>query len=152
MADIHQGLDAAINIVWNELKDKAKLIKGYGDLPRVSCNAQQINQVFMNLLVNAADAIEKQGTIHVRTCVQGDNIAVHVSDTGRGIPKQNMSKIFDPFFTTKEIGEGTGLGLSMSYGIIKNITVKYWWKARSAREPMSRLSSPAAAQNKANVG
>jgi two-component system, NtrC family, sensor kinase len=117
--DINQGLDATINIVWNELKEKAELIKAYGELPRINCHAQQINQVFMNLLVNAADAIEKQGTIRVGTCVRGDNIEVRVSDTGQGIPEQNLSKIFDPFFTTKAVGEGTGLGLSMVYGIIK---------------------------------
>jgi two-component system NtrC family sensor kinase len=119
LADINQGLDATINIVWNQLTYKADLIKEYGNLPRINCHSQQINQVFMNILVNAADAIEEDGTIRVRTSVQGDNIEVHVSDTGRGIPKQNLSKIFDPFFTTKEIGKGTGLGLSMSYGIIK---------------------------------
>jgi two-component system NtrC family sensor kinase len=119
LADINQGLDSTINIVWNELKYKAELIKEYGDLPRINCYHQQINQVFLNLLVNAAHAIEKQGTIRIRTCAQGGNIEVHISDTGQGIPKQNLSKIFDPFFTTKAVGKGTGLGLSVAYGIIQ---------------------------------
>jgi two-component system NtrC family sensor kinase len=119
LTDINQGLDAAINLVSRELKDKVELITEYGDLPRINCCSRQINQVFMNLLVNAAQAIEKQGTISVRTCAQGDSIEVHIIDTGRGISEQNLSKIFDPFFTTKAVGEGTGLGLSMVYGIIK---------------------------------
>lgn len=118
-ADIHQCLDSTINIVWNELKYKAELIREYGDLPPVSCYSQQINQVFMNLLVNAAHAIEKKGVIRIRTQARGENIAVHISDTGQGISKQNLTRIFDPFFTTKPVGKGTGLGLSMSYGIIK---------------------------------
>jgi two-component system, NtrC family, sensor kinase len=116
--DIHQCLDSTINIVWNELKYKAELIKEYGDLPPVNCYAHQINQVFVNLLVNAAHAIEKKGVIRIQTRVQGENIEVHISDTGQGIPKKHLNKIFDPFFTTKSVGKGTGLGLSMSYGII----------------------------------
>jgi len=119
LADVNQCLDATINIVWNELKDKAALIKEYGDLPRINCYCQEINQVFMNLLVNAGHAIEKQGTIRVRTCLQGDNIEVHISDTGSGIAPKDLPKIFDPFFTTKDIGKGTGLGLSTVYGIVK---------------------------------
>jgi two-component system NtrC family sensor kinase len=117
--DIHQCLDSTINIVWNELKYKAELIKAYGDLPHVNCYSQQINQVFMNLLVNAAHAIEKKGTIRIQTQAGGENVEVRISDTGCGISKQNLTRIFDPFFTTKPIGKGTGLGLSMSYGIIQ---------------------------------
>ena len=117
--DIHQCLDSTINIVWNELKYKAELIKEYGDLPPVSCFSQQINQVFMNLLVNAAHAIEKKGTIRIQTQERGENVEVRISDTGCGIPKQHLPRIFDPFFTTKPVGKGTGLGLSMSYGIIQ---------------------------------
>jgi PAS domain S-box-containing protein len=146
LTDINQSLDSTINIVWNELKYKAELIKEYGDLPQVDCFAQQINQVFMNLLVNAAHAIEKQGTIHVRTCVQGDNIEVHIIDTGRGIPKQNLSKIFDPFFTTKEIGEGTGLGLSMAYGIIKKHNGKILVESQVGKGTHFTVVLPAAVQ------
>jgi two-component system NtrC family sensor kinase len=146
LANINQSLDSTINIVWNELKYKAELIKEYGDLPQVDCFAQQINQVFMNLLVNAAHAIEKQGTIHVRTCVQGDNIEVHIIDTGRGIPKQNLSKIFDPFFTTKEIGKGTGLGLSMAYGIIKKHNGKILVESQVGKGTHFTVVLPAAVQ------
>jgi two-component system NtrC family sensor kinase len=119
LTDIHRGLDAAIKLVSHELMDKAELIREYGDLPWIDCCPRQINQVFMNLLVNAAQAIETHGIIRVRTCVQGDSIEVQISNTGQGILEQDQSKIFDPFCTTKAVGEGTGLGLSMVYGIIK---------------------------------
>ncbi|MEJ2660051.1 MAG: ATP-binding protein [Desulfobacteraceae bacterium] len=119
LTDINRGLEAAINLVSNELKDKVELIREYGDLPRINCCPRQINQVFMNLLVNAAQAIETHGIIRVRTCVRGKNVEVHISNTGQGIPEQNQSRIYDPFCTTKAVGEGTGLGLSMVYGIIK---------------------------------
>jgi two-component system NtrC family sensor kinase len=119
LTDINQGLDAAICLVFSELKNKAELIKEYGDLPRINCCSRQINQVFMNLLVNAAQAIETHGIIRVRTRARGKCVEVQISDTGQGIPEQNLSRIFDPFFTTKAVGEGTGLGLSMVYGIIK---------------------------------
>ncbi len=117
--DLHRGLDSTLNIVNNEIKYKAKVIKEYGDLPSVECLASQINQVFMNLLVNAAHAIEEQGTITIRTGMQGENkVWVEISDTGSGISAENKKKIFDPFFTTKGVGKGTGLGLSLSYGIV----------------------------------
>jgi two-component system NtrC family sensor kinase len=147
LTDINQGLDSTINIVWNELKYKAELIKEYGDLPRINCYSQQINQVFMNLLVNAAHAIEKQGTIRVRTCVQGDNIEVHIIDTGRGIPKENLSKIFDPFFTTKEVGKGTGLGLSMAYGIIQKHNGKILVESKIGKGTHFTVVLPCCVQN-----
>ncbi len=118
-ADLHRGLDSTLNIVNNEIKYKAKVIREYGELPSVECLASQLNQVFMNLLVNAAHAIEEQGTITIRTGMQAeDNVWVEISDTGSGISAENMKKIFDPFFTTKGVGKGTGLGLSLSYGIV----------------------------------
>jgi PAS domain S-box-containing protein len=118
-ADINQGLDTTINIVWNEIKYKAKLIKDYGDIPPVTCYPQQINQVFMNLLVNAAQAMEKDGQIVVKTRHVDGHVVIQISDNGCGIPEAIKPKIFDPFFTTKEIGKGTGLGLNLAYNIIK---------------------------------
>ncbi len=118
-ADINTGMESTINIVWNELKYKATLVKDYGDIPMTKCRPGQLNQVFMNLLVNAAHAIEKQGEIRVRTWLEGDSIFITISDTGCGIPEANQRKIFEPFFTTKEVGKGTGLGLSIAYDIIK---------------------------------
>jgi len=118
-ADINECLEATLNIVWNELKYNASVTKEYGDLPLTLCNPQQLNQVFMNLLVNAAQAIDKQGEIRISTSHADNLILVSIADTGCGIAPENLSHIFEPFFTTKEIGKGTGLGLSISYDIIK---------------------------------
>ncbi len=119
MADINAGLESTIHIVWNEIKYKATLKREYGDMPMVRCNPGQLNQVFMNLLVNAAHAIEKQGEINVKTWHADGDIFVSISDTGCGIPQDKLSRIFEPFFTTKEVGKGTGLGLSIAYEIAK---------------------------------
>jgi PAS domain S-box-containing protein len=120
-ADLNQGLESTLNIVWNELKYKCKVIKELGELPPVYCQASQINQVFLNLLVNAGQAIEENGEITLRTRLadEGRLVVVEVSDTGKGIAPENLSRIFDPFFTTKPVGKGTGLGLSLSYSIIQ---------------------------------
>ena len=118
-SDLHKGLDSTLNIVNNEIKYKAEVIREYGAIPEVECLSSQLNQVFMNLLVNAAHAIEEHGTITIRTGVIDDEVWVEVADTGKGIKPEHMKKIFDPFFTTKPIGKGTGLGLSLSYGIIQ---------------------------------
>ena len=117
-SNLHKGLDSTLNIVNNEIKYKAEVIKKYGDIPEVECLASQINQVFMNLLVNAAHAIEERGVITVSTGTQGEEVWVSITDTGSGIEPGNLKKIFDPFFTTKPLGKGTGLGLSLSYSII----------------------------------
>jgi len=116
--DLHAGLNSTINLVWNELKFKADIVREYGDLPLVECIPSQINQVFMNLLVNAAHAIPGHGTITLSSGCNGEQVWIAVSDNGVGIQPENLSKIFDPFFTTKPVGKGTGLGLSVSYGII----------------------------------
>lgn len=118
-ANLHTGLESTLNIVNNEIKYKARVIKEFGDIPEIKCLPHQLNQVFMNLLVNAAHAIEKEGTITVRTGTKEDYVWVEVSDTGSGIAPEHLSKIFDPFFTTKPVGKGTGLGLSVSYNIVK---------------------------------
>lgn len=118
-ANLHTGLESTLNIVNNEIKYKASVIKEFGNIPQVWCLPHQLNQVFMNLLVNAAHAIENEGTITMRTGAENDHIWVEVSDTGKGIAPEHVNKIFDPFFTTKPVGKGTGLGLSVSYNIIK---------------------------------
>jgi two-component system NtrC family sensor kinase len=118
--DLHQGIDSTLNIVNNEIKYKADVVKHYGQLPDVECLPSELNQVFMNLLVNAAHAITaERGTITIRTGCEGRDVWVEVADNGCGISKENLSRIFDPFFTTKPVGKGTGLGLSLSYGIVK---------------------------------
>lgn len=118
-ADLHRGLDSTLNIVNNEIKYKADVVREYGELPSVECLASQINQVFMNLLVNAAHAIAERGVITIKTGFNSDKVWIAVSDTGSGIEPGHLKKIFDPFFTTKGVGTGTGLGLSLSYGIIQ---------------------------------
>ena len=118
-ADINKNMDSTINIVWNEIKYKASVIKDYGKIPPVKCCPNQINQVFMNILVNAAHAINEKGEIKIETCSEDGQVVINIEDNGIGIPKENISKIFDPFFTTKEVGKGTGLGLNMSYKIIE---------------------------------
>lgn len=117
--DLNKGLQSTLNIVNNELKYKAKVEMDLGDIPEVSCVGSQVNQVFMNLLVNAGHAIESEGLIRIKTWQEGDRVCVSVSDNGHGIEPENLEKLFEPFFTTKPIGKGTGLGLALSYGIIE---------------------------------
>ena len=119
LADINHGLESTLNVVWNVLKYKAKVIKEYGEVPQVMCYPQELNQVFMNLLVNAGHAIEKGGEIKIVTRALDGKVQIEISDTGVGIPVENLSGIFDLFFTTKEVGKGTGLGLNVAYNIIK---------------------------------
>lgn len=119
--NLHHGLDSTINIVANEIKYKADIVKEYGELPEVQCLSSQLNQVFMNLLVNAAHAMgEQRGRITIRTGASQDHVWLSFEDTGSGMSDEIRQKIFDPFFTTKPIGQGTGLGLSLSYGIVQN--------------------------------
>ena len=118
-ANLENGMDSTLNVISNEIKYKAKIIKSYSGLPEIDCFPSQINQVFMNLLMNAAQAIEVKGTITVRTGVSDDEVWVEVEDTGKGIEPEHINLIFDPFFTTKPVGKGTGLGLSLSYGIVR---------------------------------
>jgi two-component system NtrC family sensor kinase len=118
--NLHRGIDSTLNIVNNEIKYKADVVKEYGTLPDVECLASELNQVFMNLLVNAAHAIrDERGTITIRSGTHDDKVWVEVADNGSGISSENLGRIFDPFFTTKPIGKGTGLGLSLSYGIVQ---------------------------------
>ncbi|MBS7457189.1 ATP-binding protein [Coralloluteibacterium stylophorae] len=116
--DLHKGLESTLNIVWNELKYKVTLEKRYGELPPVECLPSELNQVFMNILVNAGQAIRERGTIALETGVEGDEVWVSVADSGEGISEDALARVFDPFFTTKPVGHGTGLGLSISYGIV----------------------------------
>jgi two-component system NtrC family sensor kinase len=115
-----QGLiESILNVVWNEIKYKAELKREYGQVPPISCDPQKIGQVFVSLLINASQSIKGKGVITVRTYSDTDNAYVDICDTGCGIPPENITRIFDPFFTTKPVGQGLGLGLSVSYDIIK---------------------------------
>ena len=119
LASLENCMDSTLNVATNEIKYKAEVIKKYAGLPEVECMPSQLNQVFLNLLVNAAQAIETKGFITISTGVQGSEVWIEVGDTGKGIAAENLKKIFDPFFTTKPIGKGTGLGLSVSFGIVQ---------------------------------
>jgi len=120
-ADLHACLESTLNVVWNEIKYRAEVVKHYGALPEVDCMPSQLNQVFMNLLVNAAQSIHGNGTITIST--GADEAAgeawISIADTGGGIAPEHLHRIFDPFFTTKPVGQGTGLGLSVSYSIVQ---------------------------------
>ena len=117
--DVRHSLARTLNIVHNELKYKAEVRQAYEEIPEIRCLPGQLNQVFMNLLVNAAQAIDQRGEVGVRAWVEGEEVCVEVADTGCGMPPEVVRRIFEPFFTTKPAGKGTGLGLSISYGIVK---------------------------------
>lgn len=119
-ANLQQGIESTLNIVASELKYKADVVREYQKLPDIECLPSQINQVIMNLVINAAQAMgPERGVITLRTGLQGEAAWIEVVDTGSGIAPETLQKIFDPFFTTKPVGQGTGLGLSLSYGIVK---------------------------------
>lgn len=119
-ADLNVGMEATLKLAWNELKYKCNLVKNLDPLPKIRCHPGRLNQVFMNILVNAGQAIRNHGEIRVSSNLEGERIVIRISDTGEGIVPADLKKIFTPFFTTKPVGTGTGLGLSISYGIVKN--------------------------------
>jgi PAS domain S-box-containing protein len=119
LININQCIASTLNIAWNELKYSATVIKDFGQIPEIEGYPQQLNQVFMNLLVNAAQSLNEKGEIRIRTRQENGNVEIKISDTGCGVPRENLEKIFEPFFTTKAVGKGTGLGLNVSYNIIK---------------------------------
>lgn len=118
--NINECINSALLISKNTLKHRIDVIKQFSDLPPVKCSPSQINQVFLNLFTNAAQAIKKQGKLLIKTYCENNQINVVVEDNGEGIDKNHLARIFDPFFTTKEIGQGTGMGLSISYKIIRD--------------------------------
>lgn len=120
-SDLHESLETALNIANNEIKYKATIVRDYGTIPQVDCLPSQINQVFLNLLVNAAQAIpdNEYGRITVRTARNADEVWIEIADSGCGISQEHLSRIFEPFFTTKPVGLGTGLGLSLSFSIVQ---------------------------------
>jgi len=118
-ADLHEGLESTLTLVRHEIKNRIEVVRDYGDLPKVDCYPDQLNQVFMNILVNAAQAIDGNGKITIRTRADENSVTLAFSDTGRGISPENLAKIFDPGFTTKSVGLGSGLGLAICYKIVK---------------------------------
>ncbi|WP_207431568.1 tetratricopeptide repeat-containing sensor histidine kinase [Sabulibacter ruber] len=118
-ADIHEGLDSTLVILSTQLKDHIKVQRNYGQVPKIDCHPGLLNQVFMNLLSNAAQSMEVGGTITITTFQEKEEVVIQIEDTGVGMSEEVQQQIFEPFFTTKAVGEGTGLGLSISHGIIE---------------------------------
>ncbi|QMT59852.1 MASE1 domain-containing protein [Legionella sp. PC997] len=116
--NIHENIDSTLTLLHNQFRDRIIINKNYGDIPEIECFPGKINQVFMNILTNAAHAIPEQGEITITTSKKKNHILISIRDTGVGMTKETMAKIFEPFFTTKPVGKGTGLGLSISYSII----------------------------------
>ena len=141
-ANLENGLESTLNIVWNELKYKAEVKKEYAGLPEIECIASQLNQVFMNLMVNAAHAIDAHGAITLRTGFDESAVWVEVEDTGSGIKPEYMKRIFEPFFTTKPIGKGTGLGLSLAYSIVQRHHGKLDVRSELGAGTVFRVSLP----------
>jgi two-component system, NtrC family, sensor kinase len=119
-ANILEGLDSTLTLVRHQLKNRIQVIKEYGVLPEIDCYPNQLNQVFMNILVNAAQAMPGKGVLRLKAWQEGAVVKISISDSGMGIPKENLARIFDPGFTTKGVGVGTGLGLSICYKIIQD--------------------------------
>ncbi len=117
--DIHNQIDLALSLLQNEFRGRIEIIKDYGDLPPVECHPGRLNQVFMNLLLNACQAISGEGEVLIRTRSEGKTVSIEVEDDGEGIDPKHVDRIFEPFFTTKPVGKGTGLGLSISYAIVQ---------------------------------
>ena len=117
--DLHEEIESSLTLLNHIFKDRVTVERRFGALPSVECIRSQMDQVFLNLLANAGQAITGSGRITIETAVDGAHAVVSIADTGPGIPADVLSKIFDPFFTTKPVGEGTGLGLSISYEIVK---------------------------------
>ncbi|MDH2915316.1 MAG: ATP-binding protein [Gallionella sp.] len=116
--NVNDCIESALNIGRNVLKNKVEVVKELGVLPKISCAPSQLNQVFLNLFTNAAQAMEAQGMLTIRSWYAEGSVYISVEDNGKGIPQENLTRIFDPFFTTKPVGEGTGLGLAITHQII----------------------------------
>ena len=142
-SNLHQGIDSTLNVINNEIKYRADIVKDYGDIPLVECVLSQINQVVMNLVMNASHALgPERGTITIRTGHAGDNVWFEVQDTGSGIPADILPHIFDPFYTTKPVGKGTGLGLSLSFGIVQKHQGTITVETECAKGTLFRVTLP----------
>lgn len=142
-ASLHQGIASTLNIVANEIKYRADVRLEYGDLPDIECLPSELNQVFLNLLVNAAQAIgPERGLIVVRSGDAGDEVWVEVEDNGSGIAPEHLARVFDPFFTTKPVGRGTGLGLSLAYGIMQKHQGRIEVRSEAGRGSCFRVTLP----------
>lgn len=118
-ANIHDGIEDTLVLIHHEIKHHIKVVKKYGEIPVISCYPGKLNQVLLNLMINAKQAMKKSGVLTIETLHKDKNVLIKISDNGIGIPQENLAKIFDPGFTTKGVGVGTGLGLSIVYRIVR---------------------------------
>src|SRR5438477_3812941 len=116
--DLHEGLDMSVRLLEPRWRDRITIHRDYGALPPVECDAAQMNQVFMNVLANACDAIPREGNVWIGTRAEGDRATVTIRDDGAGMAPAVIARVFDPFFTTKDVGAGTGLGLAIAHGVV----------------------------------
>jgi signal transduction histidine kinase len=153
--DVRQVLESSVRMAWNEIRHRAKLIKEYGDVPPVEANEARLGQVFLNLVVNAAQAIPEGDASHnvvrVATRVEGDRVLIEVRDTGAGIAPEHLSRIFDAFFTTKPMGVGTGLGLSICHRIVQGLGGEIHVDSAPGKGTTVRVSLPPASDDGAEV-
>lgn len=140
--DLHAGIDSTIRVADNEIKYRAQVIREYGELPVVECLPSQINQVMLNLVLNAAHSIKADGRIVIRTGCTEHTAWFEIEDNGMGIPPENISRLFEPFFTTKPIGQGTGLGLSLSYSIVRKHRGDITVQSEAGEGSLFRVSLP----------
>jgi signal transduction histidine kinase len=142
--NLHEGLESTLEILQSQIKKKAEVVKKYGQLPPVECAAGKINQVFMNILNNALQAMEGRGVITLETKHLADKneVLIAISDTGKGMSDEVKRRLFEPFFTTKPVGEGTGLGLSISYGIIEEHKGRIEVESELGKGSMFRIFLP----------
>ncbi len=137
-ADIHEGINSTLLLLNNQIKNKIIVFKDFGEISLIDCYPNQLNQVFMNILVNATQAIEEKGEIFIKTYEKDENVIIEIIDTGKGIKEENLQKLFDPGFTTKGVGVGTGLGLSITYKIVENHNGKVY--AENTKEHGAKFS------------
>lgn len=141
-ANLNNGIESTLTLVHHKLKNRIRVHREFGEIPLLNCYPNQLNQVFMNMLVNAIQAIEGEGDIFIKTYIQHETIIVEIRDTGKGIPKENLSRIFDPGFTTKEAGIGTGLGLSIAKQIIEDHAGKIELESEGGKGSIFRIMLP----------
>jgi signal transduction histidine kinase/CheY-like chemotaxis protein len=141
-AKLEEGIDNTLVILNNRIKNKVKVVKDYGNTPEIMCFPGQLNQVLMNILYNAADAIPDTGEIQIKTWQDNGSVNISIKDNGMGMPEEVRSRVFEPFFTTKAVGKGTGLGLSISYGIIEKHKGKIEVKSEIGKGTEFILSLP----------
>lgn len=141
-ADIHECLDSTLTLIDHKLKNRVSVVKDYGEVPIINCYVSELNQVFMNVLINASQAIEEKGTIRIKTKADKKQVYIEISDTGVGISSEQLPKLFDPGFTAKGVGVGVGLGLSICYNIIQKHKGEISVKSEKGKGSTFKISLP----------